>query len=98
MRIDAEFFAKMPPENAAFRWVPIGQVLESSQYGISIEMNEEAVGYPIYRMNEIEHMLCIEDISKCADISSQEADSFLLKDRDVLCMEDLGDLGFSHRD
>lgn len=84
MRIDAEFFAKMPPENAAFRWVPIGQVLESSQYGISIEMNEEGVGYPIYRMNEIEYMLCIEDISKCADVSSQEADSFLLKDRDVL--------------
>ncbi len=84
MRIDAEFFAKMPPENVAFKWVPIGSVLESSQYGISIEMNEDGVGYPIYRMNEIEHMLCIEDISKCADVPSQEAHPFLLKDRDVL--------------
>jgi len=84
LRIDAEFFAKMPAENTSLRWTTIGEILDSSQYGISIEMNEEEVGFPIYRMNEIEQMLCVQDISKCADVTSLEAKPFILKDRDVL--------------
>ena len=40
----------------------------SSQYGISIEMNTDSVGYPIYRMNEIHNMLCDLNVDKYADL------------------------------
>jgi restriction endonuclease S subunit len=64
--------------------VEIGSILDYAQYGISIEMNEDGIGYPIYRMNEISNMLCIDDLAKYADISSDEAAPFILKDRDIL--------------
>lgn len=83
-RIDAEFFEKLSPENPECSWVPIGEVLEFAQYGISIEMNEEAIGFPIYRMNEIADMLCIEDIAKFANVTANDASPFVLKDRDIL--------------
>lgn len=56
----------------------------SSQYGISIEMNTDSVGYPIYRMNEIHNMLCDLNVDKYADISHKEYTSFALNSGDVL--------------
>lgn len=56
----------------------------SSQYGISIEMNTDSVGYPIYRMNEIHNMLCDLNVDKYADISHEEYTSFALDSGDVL--------------
>lgn len=83
-RIDAEFFEKLPPENQNYQWVEIGEVLEAAQYGVSIDMNEEGMGFPIYRMNEIENMLCVEDVAKRANIELTDAAAFILSDRDVL--------------
>ena len=51
----------------------IGNHLRLSQYGISIEMNTEGIGYPIYRMNEMHNMLCDIDVDKYADISKDDA-------------------------
>lgn len=56
----------------------------SSQYGISIEMNTDSVGYPIYRMNEIHNMLCDLNVDKYADISHEEYTIFALNSGDVL--------------
>ena len=56
----------------------------SSQYGISIEMNTDSVGYPIYRMNEIHDMLCDLNVDKYADISHEEYTNFALNSGDVL--------------
>jgi len=83
-RIDAEFYESLPAESSYFKWEPIGKHLLKSEYGISIEMNEEDKGFPIYRMNEIEDMLCIWDIAKSAAISRSEAEIYFLKPRDVL--------------
>lgn len=83
-RIDAEFHRKMPADNPVHQYLPIGEILELSQYGISIDMNEDGVGYPIYRMNEIENMLCSRDIAKHTSISTIEAEPFFLVDGDVL--------------
>ena len=62
----------------------IGDILTKSQYGISIAMNEEGIGYPIYRMNEIHNLLCDLEVDKYADIALKEAKKFILKDGDVL--------------
>ncbi|WP_297831948.1 restriction endonuclease subunit S [uncultured Rikenella sp.] len=83
-RIDSSFYTKEPKKNPDLIYAKIGEHLISSQYGISIEMNTDSVGYPIYRMNEIHDMLCDLDVDKCADITQAEYDRFVLKDRDVL--------------
>lgn len=83
-RIDSDFWTKQPKINPALKYGKIGNFLISSQYGISIEMNENKVGYPIYRMNEIHNMLCDFEVSKYADISKGEFEIFKLEDRDVL--------------
>lgn len=83
-RIDSSFYTKEPKKNLDLTYAKIGEHLISSQYGISIEMNTDSVGYPIYRMNEIHDMLCDLDVDKCADITQAEYDRFALKDRDVL--------------
>lgn len=62
----------------------IGNHLRLSQYGISIEMNTEGIGCPIYRMNEIHNMLCDIDVDKYADISKDDYAHFALKQGDVL--------------
>ena len=47
-------------------------------------MNEDEVGTKIYRMNEISNVICDRNISKFAEISAGEVDSYRLEDRDVL--------------
>ena len=83
-RIDSSFYTKEPKKNPDLIYAKIGEHLISSQYGISIEMNTDSVGYPIYRMNEIHDMLCDLDVDKCADITQAEYNKFALKDGDVL--------------
>jgi restriction endonuclease S subunit len=83
-RMDSDFWTKQPKKNPLLKYLKIGDILKSSQYGISVSMNEENKGYPIYRMNEIHNMLCDLEVDKCADISKYEFQKFELKDRDVL--------------
>ncbi len=83
-RIDSQFYTKEPIKNPLLKYDKIGNLLENAQYGISISMNEDGDGYPIYRMNEIHNMLCDIDVSKYAKISSSELQIFKLNDRDVL--------------
>lgn len=83
-RIDSEFYEKPPFRYEHFKYVPIGNVLKSAQYGLSREMNEDENGYKIYRMNEIHDMLTDIDVAKYAEISKAELKLFRLNDRDVL--------------
>ena len=83
-RIDSDFWAKEPRKNPKLRYDRIGNILKGAQYGISVSMNEENIGYPIYRMNEIHNMMCDLDVAKNADISKEEFQKFKLNDRDVL--------------
>lgn len=83
-RIDSQFYTKEPVKNPLLKYDKIGNLLIRAQYGISISMNEDKIGYPIYRMNEIHNMLCDNDVSKYAEISSNELKTFVLKDRDVV--------------
>jgi len=83
-RIDSDYYTKAPKKNPTLEYDKIGNLLKYAQYGISIAMNEERIGYPIYRMNEIHNMLCDVDVDKYADISNEELEKFELNDRDVL--------------
>lgn len=83
-RIDSNFYTKKLPQNVTLQYKKIGDCLFGTQYGISIEMNENDVGVPIYRMNELHNMLCDLEVNKFADIGIEEIEKFSLKDRDVL--------------
>jgi len=83
-RIDSDFWTKEPKKNPKLKYDKIGNLLVSAQYGISVSMNEDGIGYPIYRMNEIHNMMCDLDVHKHADISKEEFQKFRLNDRDVL--------------
>ncbi|MBY0244577.1 MAG: restriction endonuclease subunit S [Sphingobacteriaceae bacterium] len=83
-RIDSQFYTQMPKKNLALSYDKIGNKLIKSQYGISISMNEDDIGYPIYRMNEIHNMFCDLEVDKCADITPEELNIFSLNDGDVL--------------
>ena len=83
-RWDGEYLCFEPDKNKNLDYVPIGDVLYSSQYGVSIEMNEEKIGTKIYRMNEISNMLCDRTILKYAKLSADEVASYKLTDKDVL--------------
>lgn len=83
-RFDTDFWTKEPKINPNLTYKRIGDCLLKSQYGISISMNEEGIGYPIYRMNEIHNMMCDFEVSKSANITNQELEIFELQDKDVL--------------
>ena len=83
-RWDGEYFCFEPYKNRKLKYIPINDILSHSQYGISISMNEEKVGTKIYRMNEINNMLCSHNISKYATIDSDTIQVYKLKDKDIL--------------
>ena len=83
-RWDGEYLCFEPYKNNGIKYVPIDDVLETSQYGLSIAMNDEENGVKIYRMNEISNMMCNRNILKYAPISSDEINSYKLNDKDVL--------------
>lgn len=83
-RWDSEYLCFEPYKNKNIKYIPIGDALTSSQYGLSIEMNEDGNGTLIYRMNEISNMMCHRNILKYAPISKNEITSYKLNDKDVL--------------
>jgi len=83
-RWDGEYLCFKPGHNKKYSYKPIGDILACSQYGISIDMNEEGNGYKIYRMNEMSNMFCDRRINKHADILLDQMKKFKLKNNDVL--------------
>ena len=83
-RWDGEYLCFEPYKNPSLQYVPIGDTLKSSQYGVSIEMNEDGIGTKIYRMNEISNVLADSNVSKYAQLDAEEIDTYRLNDRDVL--------------
>jgi len=83
-RIDSPFHTTQLKQNVSLKYMRIGNCLLESQYGISRAMNEDGIGYPIYRMNEITNMLCDLHVDKCADISVNDFEKFRLNSGDVL--------------
>ncbi|EPW4808296.1 restriction endonuclease subunit S [Campylobacter jejuni] len=83
-RIDDSFWTMKLIYNNKLNYKKIGECLLKSQYGISINMNEEGDGVPIYRMNDIDNMLCNFEVKKYALIDKNELQTFRLNYGDVL--------------
>ena len=83
-RWDGEYLCCEQYKNNNIKYIPIGDALISSQYGLSIKMNEDGIGTKIYRMNEIANMMCSRNILKNAPVSADEISCYKLNDKDVL--------------
>lgn len=83
-RLDSDFFTKGTKKNNSLEYRKIGTLLHASEYGVSIEMNEDSEGVQIYRMNEIHNMLCDLATKKYAQLGREEIEQYLLKDGDIL--------------
>jgi len=84
-RFSAEYFDpkySFKPKNGS-KWIKIGQALKKCQYGISISMNENGDGHPIFRMNEIKDCF-VTEASKYAQISKKDFNDLSLQVNDVL--------------
>jgi len=84
-RLDAEYY--QPEYFIDFSkgsWSPIGGFTEICQYGISVAMNEEKIGYPIFKMNDIVDGFLLDDQIKFVDIPKGIFNNFKLGKNDVL--------------
>lgn len=84
-RFSAEFFdPQYIFKPAKFStWLPIGRILKKCEYGISISMNIDGHGYPIFRMNEIDNCLALRP-EKCAEIPRSIFEQYRLNENDIL--------------
>lgn len=84
-RFSAEFFDPQyvfKPNNSV-SWAPIGRILRKCEYGISISMNTESKGFPIFRMNELDKCFALRP-EKFAAIPRQLFEQYRLNENDVL--------------
>ncbi len=65
--------------------VELGEVCENIQYGLSVPLNTEGLGYKTFRMNELVDGRCIDQGDmKCATISANEFTKYRLNRGDIL--------------
>jgi restriction endonuclease S subunit len=84
-RFSAEFFDPQyvfKPGNLV-PWVSIGRILKKCEYGISISMNTDGQGYPIFRMNELDNCFALRP-EKFAAIPNHIFEQYRLNENDVL--------------
>src|SRR3989344_5780110 len=84
-RLDAEYY--QPEYFIDFTkgdWRPIGGFLETCQYGLSQAMNDEKLGYPMFKMNDIDNAFLFDDQVRYANISESILKEFQLQKNDVL--------------
>ena len=84
-RLDAEYY--QPEYFIDFskgKWRPIGEMLELCQYGISQAMEEEKIGYPIFKMDDINNAFLIDDNIKYVSIGKNIFEQYRLRKDDLL--------------
>ncbi|WMJ77841.1 restriction endonuclease subunit S [Sedimentibacter sp. MB35-C1] len=84
LRIDSTFYTAKIIRNKNIKYVSIGECIINAQYGVSIGMNEDGEGYPIYRMNEMHNMLCDLSVEKYANLTREQFLKYKLNNGDVL--------------
>ena len=81
-RAEAEFY--LAPNGVQKNYVLGEAAISFAQYGTSDELNEEGVGFPVLRLNEISNGF-VEDAEKyCATLTAKEFAELQLKRGDVL--------------
>ncbi|NQU77715.1 restriction endonuclease subunit S [Candidatus Falkowbacteria bacterium] len=84
-RLDAEYY--QPEYFIDFskgNWESIGDCVSLCQYGLSKAMNEEKIGYPIFKMDDIDYGFLFGDKTKSVEIPDNIFRDYALEKNDVL--------------
>lgn len=84
-RLDAEYY--QPEYFIDFtkgNWKSIGEVVKKCQYGLSLAMNDEKKGYPMFKMDNINDAFLFNEDVRFADTSKETFKSFKLEKNDIL--------------
>jgi len=85
LRLDAEYY--QPEYFIDFgkgKWQAIDNFLSVCQYGLSQAMNDERIGYPIFKMDDIKDVFLFDDDVRYVDITEDVFNEFKLAKNDVL--------------
>lgn len=83
-RLDSEYY--QPEYFIDFSkgsWVPIGETLDICQYGLSLAMNDDKKGYPMFKMDDIHDGFLFDDEVRYADISHGLFEQFKIEKDDI---------------
>ena len=87
-RLDAEYYDPkydfIKKIALSKKWKPIRDCVELCEYGCSIKMNEDEVGYKIFRIDDLKDGFVIDHKMKYASISLNEFKKFKVQKNDVL--------------
>ncbi|MGD9974785.1 MAG: N-6 DNA methylase, partial [Desulfatirhabdiaceae bacterium] len=73
------------PFNPRWPLVPLGEICNTIQYGLSVALNTAGHGFKVFRMNELVDGRCVDNGSmKFAEISNSDFDKYRLKRGDIL--------------
>ena len=84
MRFDAQFYQpQYLIDTSKGKWLKIRDVLKKCEYGLSLAMNDEKIGVPMFKMDDISHTFLFSDTVRYAEVSESEEKRFKCKVDDV---------------
>lgn len=84
MRFDAQFYQpQYLIDTSKGKWSKIRDVLKKCEYGLSLAMNDEKIGVPMFKMDDISHTFLFSDTVRYAEVSESEEKRFKCKVDDV---------------
>lgn len=84
MRLDAEYY--QPEYFIDFtkgKWDSIGNILTKCQYGLSLAMNDEKEGFPMFKMDDILDAFLVDGGVRYADVSENDRKNFKIEKDDI---------------
>jgi type I restriction enzyme, S subunit len=85
LRMDAEYYQpEFFIDFSKGQWKPINEIIKKCQYGLSLAMNDDKKGFPMFKMDDINNAFLTDDDVRFAEIKDAEAKNFRLEFGDVL--------------
>jgi restriction endonuclease S subunit len=83
-RFDAQFYQpQYLIDTSHGKWSKIKEVLKKCEYGLSLPMNDEKQGVPMFKMDNINHMFLVDENVRYAEVTESEHRRFKCKENDV---------------
>lgn len=84
MRFDAQFYQpQYLIDTSKGKWLKIRDILKKCEYGLSLPMNDEKEGVPMFKMDDISHTFLFSDTIRYAEVTENEEKRFKCKVDDV---------------
>lgn len=84
MRFDAQFYQpRYLIDTSKGKWLKIRDVLKKCEYGLSLAMNDNKNGVPMFKMDDMSDAFLVSDNVRYAEVSESEHKHFKCKVNDV---------------